>query len=120
MCYSVREGAMKEVRIYHFWGPCRDAEVRIEIGDLLNPEKIRIRESWDEHERDYVIRLERNGKLILKMKYEKTPWFFYSGRLIESRRSRGDVATAVDILRWFTRPIDEMLNELFPDLKEGE
>jgi hypothetical protein len=124
MCDSVRGGAMKvtndQVRIYHFWGPCRDAEVHIEIGDLLNPEKIRIRESWDEHERDYVIRLERNGKLILKMKYEETPWFFYSGRLIESRRSRGNVATAVDILRWFTRPIDGMLNELFPDLKEGE
>jgi hypothetical protein len=121
---SVRGGAMKassdQVRIYHFWGPCRDAEVRIEIGDLLNPEKIRIRESWDEHERDYVIRLERNGKLILKTKYEETPWFFYSGKLIESRRSRGDVATAVDILRWFTRPIDGMLNELFPDLKIGE
>jgi hypothetical protein len=124
MCDSVRGGAMKvtndQVRIYHFWGPCRDAEVRIEIGDLLNPEKIRIRESWDEHERDYVIRLERNGKLILKMKYEETPWFFYSGKLIESRRSRGDVATAVDILRWFTRPIDGMLNELFPDPKAGE
>jgi hypothetical protein len=123
MCDSVRGGAMKatndQVRIYHFWGPCRDAEVRIEIGDLLNPERIRIRESWDEHERDYVIRLERNGKLILKMKYEETPWFFYSDKLIESRRSRGDVATAVDILRWFTRPIDGMLNELFPDLKEG-
>jgi hypothetical protein len=90
--------------------------VRIEIGDLLNHETIRVRESWDEDERDYVIRLERNGKLILKMKYEETPWFFYSGRLIESRRSRGDVATAVDILRWFTSPIDEMLNAL----KAGE
>jgi hypothetical protein len=32
-----------QVRIYHFWGPCRDAEVRIEIGDLLNHETIRVR-----------------------------------------------------------------------------
>jgi hypothetical protein len=55
------------VRIYHYWGPFRDAKVRIEIDDLLNHETIRIHESWDEDERDYVIRLERNGKLVLKM-----------------------------------------------------
>jgi hypothetical protein len=90
--------------------------VRIEIGELLNHETIRVRESWDEDERDYVIRLERNGKLILKMKSEETPWFFYSDDLIESRKRHGDVATAVDILRWFAHPIDEMLNAL----KAGE
>jgi hypothetical protein len=59
-----------------------------------------------------VIRLERNGKLVLKMRSEETPWFFYSDDLIESRRRHGDVVTAVDILRWFTHPIDEMLNAL--------
>jgi hypothetical protein len=47
--------------------------VRIEIDDLLNHETIRIHESWDEDERDYVIRLERNGKLVLKMRSEETP-----------------------------------------------
>jgi hypothetical protein len=72
--------------------------VRIEIGGLLNNETIYVRESWDEDEKDYVIRLERNGKLVLKMKSEETPWFFYSGKLIESRKRNGDVATAVDVL----------------------
>jgi hypothetical protein len=61
------------VRIYHYRRPYRDAEVRIEIDDLLNHETIRIHESWDEDERDYVIRLERNGKLVLKMRSEETP-----------------------------------------------
>jgi hypothetical protein len=116
----MRGGAMNassdRVRIYHYRRPYRDAEVRIEIDDLLNHETIRIHESWDEDERDYVIRLERNGKLVLKMRSEETPWFFYSDDLVKSRRRHGDVTTAVDILRWFTHPIDEMLNAL----KAGE
>jgi hypothetical protein len=123
MCDSVRGRAMKassdRVRIYHYWGPCRDAEVRIEIGDLLNPEKIRIRESWDEHERDYVIRLERNGKLILKMKYEETPWFFYSddfGRVEEASRRRRYSCRYSPVVYPSDRRDVEMLNAL----KAGE
>jgi hypothetical protein len=105
------------VRIYHYWGPCRDAEVRIEIGDLLNPEKIRIRESWDEHERDYVIqRLEGSTG---EFSWEVTPNRLDLESLMRLMGS-GSLERIRAKVKEIMQQLTENLDSLFFELKAGE
>jgi len=66
----------------------------------------------EEDPEDATIRLVRNGKLILKVPSGERPWFFRPDQLSESIKRRGADAVAIDVLRWFARPVDGIVREI--------
>ena len=102
------EDGRKKVRIFQ---TVPEGVVRVEIGDDV----IEVGEMWDENERDVEVYLKKNGKTIARMKSGETPWFLWEDELRENVMKYGADAVAIDIVRWFEHPFEEIVRDIKGD-----